>query len=588
MRHLPMPTSRHVALRRLLPVFVGAVLLAGLLSCEQNTEPEAYYHPACGAAKIILDPATGVRTGAPPEAQPEPIPDIRPEDLPDDESVRVEIPDGLWRMHQDVIDEGYTSPDKAVRILISLPMRKREELNQWLERVYNPASEVYLNFISASCFTAEHGPSAESVAIVTAWLKRHGFEIRGVATNRMLLIAAGTVQKVEETFGFKSRRVTRVQRLDFAAKGNLSVPDWLYPHIDTFIAMQSDRTNTEKRDDEREVVNKPYDRGVTPWKLAKTYGVQPLYDQGYDGRGQTIAVVVGWDARRSDIASYFTSYGIERAGDIEWKYVDAIPHLYSGETTIDIQMAGGAAPGADLIVYLGADNTDFSLTWAINEAVGEGRSDLITYSYSHQEVITAWQLQAMQSLAARIAAAQGITFLAASGDSRNVDNPPNSPWVTAVGATFLVIDENGDRVIEQDTTFGGLGRSALFAKPEWQRSVDPASDRRATVDLALHCNPFPDEHALTGYIYGRWLVTGGTSLAAPMLAGYLAVVNQARGEKGQLGFINRTLYTNRELQATFFDVTDGMVASLNRATVGWDFATGWGSPRLDRWVDVIP
>jgi kumamolisin len=570
------------------PIGVLSLLVCACLALSCGTKENEFYIPACGATKITFNPATGERISGPAEVELDSIPNTKPEDLPDNESTRVNISDGLWRLTQDVRDDGEPDPNLDVRILISLPMQKRNELNEWLERIYDPQSEVYLNFMSASCFTAEHGATAQSISMVRAFLIRHGLSVDRIAANRLLMIASGPLKNVESAFQFTGHHVTRVQRPDFATEGTVSVPDWLSPHIAGFLAMQDNRTNSTPRDDEKPIENSVYESGVTPFDLADVYGIRPLYNAGYDGRGQSIAVVVGWDSRRSDVASYFAGYGIDRAGSIDWRYVDAIPELYAGETTIDIEMAGGAAPGADLIVYLGADNTDFSLTWAINEAIGEGRASILTYSYSHQEVITAWELQQMQSQSARIGAALGITFFAASGDSRNVDNPSNSSWVTAVGATYLIIDENGERVAERDTAFGGLGRSALFSKPEWQRTIDPESDRRAVVDLALHCNPFPEEDALSGYIFGKWLVTGGTSLAAPMMAGYMAVLNQARGEKGQLGFINRALYTNPELQATFYDVTEGVIDGLNRADVGWDLATGWGAPYMEKWLETIP
>ena len=86
---------------------------------------------------------------------------------------------------------------------------------------------------------------------------------------------------------------------------------------------------------------------------------------------------------------------------------------------------------------------------------------------------------------------------------------------------------------------------------------------------------------------GEWTISGGTSLAAPLLAGMSAIVNQVRGEKGRLGWINHTLYTNGELQKTFYDITESWLPPED-AVQGWDAGTGWGTPDMRAWVDVIP
>ncbi len=566
----------------------GVVTLATLFvfilisACAEESD-----YPACGAAKIIYDKATGELVSGPEEILLDEPPYYDPKRLPKEGNELKNIRDGLWRLDQEVTESSVAEPDDIVRILLSLPLRDEEKLNEWLEKVYDPEADEYLNFVSSSCLTYLHSPQPESIGRVKTYLESYNLSVDRIARNRLLIIASGKVSDIQDAFNFELIRVIRVRRPDFATESELKVPDWIVDDIEGLISIQDMPDNPQLPVDDGLVKFVPYAGRVTPKELNKAYGNQQFIDKGMDGRGQAIGIIVGWIARETDLESYFLSLGIEREGSIKWRFTDFPPPIFSNETTVDIQMVGSTAPGSDLLIYVASDNTDFSLTWATNETVGDNKVSVISYSFSHQEVITSWELQQHQSRAAKLAAAQGITFYAASGDSRNVDTPANSPWVTAVGSSYLIMDDNFERSEEIDAWFGGRGRSALFAKPEWQRKIDPEGMRRATVDLSIHAMADMLQDSLYVFTKGDWLMSGGTSLAAPLLAGMTACVNQARGDKGRLGWINRTIYENEEVQATFIDVTDVWMPP-NEATPGWDFGTGWGAPNVDKWPEAIP
>ncbi len=565
------------------------VLIAAMmvLACKDDA-PVPY--PSSPAARIIVNPETGERISEPAEVQLEEIPQLTADDLPDDGDVRIEVRDGLWRFTQDVIDKGKATSEDEVRVLMSLPLQRSGDLQDWLELVYTPELPEYLQFFSASGFTAMHAPDPKKIAELIAYLDRNGLKLDQLATNRLLLLVKGTIADVERAFDTEVHRIVRVERKDFAVEKPFTVPSWLEGSIDAVLAIRDQPELIDPIDDTTEPIDEPFpELGITPEQIGNVYDMDTLYEGNFTGRGQQICVIGGWEARRADVTSYWRLMGTERSGETEYIYTDVPPRRFSNETTVDVQMVGITAPDSDILVYLANDNTDFSLTWAINEAIGRGRCNIISYSFSHQEVITAWELQQFQNTEGRIAAAQGITFLAASGDSTNVDNPANAPWVTAVGASLLQLDEQGGRKAELDPLFGGRGRSALFAKPYWQFAVDPESDRRAIPDLALHCTPTLESTSIFVVHQEEWFPTGGTSLAAPMLAGWVGCLNQARSEKGQLGWLNRALYENEALQATFFDITETIIPGFaGETTPGWDFACGWGVPVFSEWMDLIP
>ena len=132
---------------------------------------------------------------------------------------------------------------------------------------------------------------------------------------------------------------------------------------------------------------------------------------------------------------------------------------------------------------------------------------------------------------------------------------------------------------------GGGGISPdKYAIPSWQTATASecascSQSYRNAPDVSANANftfyVCADQTTCTANEYG------GTSFAAPMWAGYLALVNQqsvANGNK-TLGFINPSLYTigdGSNYDTDFHDITSG--SNGYSATTAYDLATGWGSP----------
>jgi subtilase family serine protease len=153
------------------------------------------------------------------------------------------------------------------------------------------------------------------------------------------------------------------------------------------------------------------------------------------------------------------------------------------------------------------------------------------------------------------------------------------------------------RVAEYAWTFGGGGDSLLISAPRYQRGTPglflpcvATSDGRLT-NLGQPCRGVPDVAAQSGdvltngyqiVVAGQDFVGGGTSLSSPLWAGMWARVNQSAGGSGY-GFANETIYRLGKNPVTahrdFFDVTVG-VNGLYAALPGWDYVSGFGTPRL--------
>ena len=126
----------------------------------------------------------------------------------------------------------------------------------------------------------------------------------------------------------------------------------------------------------------------------------------------------------------------------------------------------------------------------------------------------------------------------------------------------------------------------MFSEPAWQAGPGVANSysnaMRQVPDVSLDADP------RTGYsIYATdkgttgWFDVGGTSAAAPVWAAFTGILNQFRAsyDLRPLGFGNPTLYrlgSTAQRYPPFHDVVTGDNLKY-QASIGWDYATGWGS-----------
>jgi uncharacterized repeat protein (TIGR01451 family) len=205
-------------------------------------------------------------------------------------------------------------------------------------------------------------------------------------------------------------------------------------------------------------------------------------------------------------------------------------------------------------------------------------------------------------------AAQGQSFFNAVGDSDAftgaIPFPAESPNITQVGGTTLTTSGPlGSWVSERVWNWGGGigtcgGISTTYSIPVWQQGINMTTNQGSTTmrnmpDVALTADNI--------YIIADDGIpepgTGGTSCAAPLWAGFTALVNQqaAQGTQAPVGFINPTIYALAKgplYGATFHDIVLGNNTSptstnLFFAVPGYDLCSGWGTPSGTNLIDIL-
>ncbi|MCW2645532.1 MAG: kumamolisin [Pseudonocardiales bacterium] len=464
----------------------------------------------------------------------------------------------------------------------------------------DPQATVEATLLLRRAVEGAVGADPADLATVTDTLSGLGVQILSADAPSRRVRIAGPASLVGRVFGTDLQQVSSRAPDGRAVShrhrtGGLSVPAPL-DGIVTAVLGLDDRP--QARAQLRIAAAAAVSVSYTPPQLAKIYRFPP----GTDGSGQSLAIIeLGGGFAQSELDTYFAGLGIT-GPTVTAVGVDGAnnqpgqdPQGADGEVLLDIEVAGGLAPGAQLVVYF-APNTDAGFLDAVSEAVhAKPTPAAISISWGLSE--DDWTAQARNALDSVFADAVllGSTVTAAAGDNGSSDGatdgrdhadfPASSPNVLACGGTSLNADPtngavSGETVWNNGAQGGatGGGVSDVFAQPTWQATAGvPARQGggRGVPDVAANADP------QTGYqvlVDGAQVVYGGTSAVAPLWAGLIARLAQATGRS--FGLLAAELYqgtSTGQAAAGFRDVTSGDNGSF-AAGPGWDACTGLGSP----------
>jgi subtilase family serine protease len=282
-----------------------------------------------------------------------------------------------------------------------------------------------------------------------------------------------------------------------------------------------------------------------------------------------------------------------------------------GEVSLDIEMAISMAPGMSKLIVYEASNDASTAGDILNRIATDNLARQISCSWSLGDDPTFDQIY-------RQYAAQGQSFFQASGDNGAFTTawpPPqqesDSPYITIVGGTTLnttgpegpwhsEIVWNWNIGTGPDAIDGasGGGISLIYPIPTWQQGISMglnqgSSSARNVPDVAMVADGIfvIDNNGVNE------TDIGGTSCAAPLWAGFMALVNQQAAADGlpPVGFINPAIYTigtGTTYAAAFHDITSGdnethFSPSRFTAVSGYDLCTGWGTPNGSGLINAL-
>jgi subtilase family serine protease len=338
-----------------------------------------------------------------------------------------------------------------------------------------------------------------------------------------------------------------------------------------------------------------------PFQLQRAYNLQPLFNQGINGRGETIVIVDAFGSPNiaSDLQTFDQAFGLPAPPSFNVITPEGAPgpasacgndplgcsdyYGWTDETSLDVEWSHVMAPDANiLLVETPSSETEGiqgfpDIIAAENYVIEHHLGQVITQSFgaTEQTFASPSQIYGLES-AYRNAEANGVTVLAASGDqgstdyladstccytTRAIDWPSSDPLVTAVGGTQLHLNAQGyptapASVWNDPSTIVGVpgptytwgasggGLSTVFSRPSFQDNVAwVVGNQRGTPDISMSAavNGAVDFYdSADPQLAPGWSIVGGTSEASPLFSGIVALADQEAGHS--LGYINPELY----------------------------------------------
>jgi subtilase family serine protease len=525
------------------------------------------------------------------------------------------IPDAV--SNRSVLAQGRLDSKQVLQLDVVLPLQNRAELDQLVEDLYTPSSPSYRKFLTPSEFTERFGPSQGDYDDAVNYLTSQGLVVVGGSRVGMDIQVKGAVSIIERALHVQmnSYRHPTENRTFYGPDREptigLGIPLWHVSGLDNYsvpkplFVKRSEAAQALGVDSKSLVAHATTGSGPSASFLGSD--MRKAYYGGTEltGAGQNVGLLEYYGTNLADVNTYYTNAKETLKVPITLFSVDGTTtscrkgRCDDTEQTLDITQVLGMAPNLNsLVVYVGSTDTA-----------------LISAMVSHNPLPTtigcSWGWTPVDPTILdpyfERMAAQGQTFFAASGDyatwtKTNYAWPADDPFVVSVGGTDLITNgAAGSWKSETAWADSGGGPSPDNINiPLWQTLTGVINDSNKGSKIYRNGPDVSANADFTFYVCANQTactanVYGGTSFAAPMWAGYLALVNQARTTRGKppVGFINPLIYPanlTSSYAANFHDITSGTAGSYS-AVPGYDLVTGWGSPNaglIDALVAAAP
>jgi hypothetical protein len=442
-------------------------------------------------------------------------------------------------------------PLHGISLVFSRSPQQEAALQALLAAQQNPASPQYHQWLTPDQYAAQFGVAASDIAAAESWLQQQGFSIDSVARSHNRISFSGTAAQAASAFGAPIHNFRSAGgSTHFAPATDLTIPSALSSIVLGVTNLSSFRPHAMIQP-----ITHPADPQFTssvsgnhyigPGDLVTLYDVKPVYQAGYNGINQSIAVIGQSAVVLSDIAAFQTAAGVTAKTPITVLMPGTgSSYISSGdeaESDLDLEYTSTMAPGAQVYFIYTGSNTNYGAFDSLVYAVDERIAPIISSSYGDCEPALGSANQILLDSYFIQASAQGQTIISAAGDQGSsgcygqytstdlTDNlqlaiiyPAGSANVTAMGGTEIptasaaasnstywttansstgdviasvksYIPEQvwNDSVAGGGPDGGGGGASIYEARPSWQTGVTiggvaiPSGNFRLIPDISM-------------------------------------------------------------------------------------------------------
>jgi subtilase family serine protease len=395
-----------------------------------------------------------------------------------------------------------------MRIVLSRSTEQQLALDRFEQELQEKSSPNYHKWLTPDQFGKLYGPADSDIAAIVAWLQSHGFTLESISPGRTDIAFSGTVSQVEEAFHTAIHSYEKNGEQFYSNNTNPAIPAALAPVIQGIAHLNTLRPRPSSIRASPGRMN-PGSKRLEP--VPSTAGSQPrsafnpgggnlylvpgdaatIYDTPnpilnanynstakYDGTGVSIGIPGTGLIKSATVQNYRSNFLGDTVAPTITNLGSVTPTGDNSEPYLDMEIAGGLAPGATIHYYVGND-----LNTPIEQALTDNTVDILNYSYyACEELITTADNAAINKLWEQ-AAAQGIAVTVSTGDSgsANCDDPVsngqdvatavNGLAVNAYASTPYDVAVGGTDFVALDQNFGGYSSSGGSAKTYYRTAL---------------------------------------------------------------------------------------------------------------------
>jgi hypothetical protein len=394
-------------------------------------------------------------------------------------------------------------PMEHMMLLLRRSSGQEKALEDLIDRLHDSDSPDFHHWLTAQELGEAYGLAHADIQTVTGWLKSHGFSIDVVYPNRFVIDFSGTAGQVRQTFH------TEIHQLDVGGKQHIAnmtdpqIPAALAPAVVGVVSLSDFMPQpmyTTNNNCSSIAGSTCY--YVVPADLATIYNVNPLFDAGISGQGQTIVLVEDSDVYSSTNWIVFRNeFGLSKykSGSFTTTHpappkgvnncVDPHTNGADGEAILDAEWSSAAAPDAAILMITCSDTTTtFGGFIALQNLLSAGSPPgIISISYGESETDTGAASNAFINSLYQEAVVAGVSVFVSSGDQAaavsdrganvathgiNVNGWGSTVYNVSVGGTDFGDSFAGSNGVYWSGTNGSTFGSALSYIPEipWNNS----------------------------------------------------------------------------------------------------------------------
>ena len=339
-------------------------------------------------------------------------------------------------------DRGAVADDARFEHMLLLLKRDPDteaRLQARIEALHTPGAPDFHHWLTPEQLGAQFGANPQDVQAVKAWLESHGLVVNRLYKSGLVLDFSGTAGQLREAFHTEvhnlvlpngERHIANMSDPQIPAAlapavSGMPLHDFFgRPHLTQMRPVSFDHASGRWKPNFTLPFQGAVFNVVAPFDFATIYNLLPLWNQGFTGKGVTIATVEDTNlAHPSDWSTFRKTFGLTgfKEGHFKQIYPGCANPGQNGdeiEAALDVEWASAAAPDANIVLFACGDTqTTSGLDIALLNLLETNPPDIISDSYGLCETVSGQAEVALQNFEAELATLEGVTFFIAQGDT---------------------------------------------------------------------------------------------------------------------------------------------------------------------------